>query len=300
MKVHAHEVIPHLHSVGTRSMPAPKFQPRKWGRGGTRAYQTPGFIAPILRGTLHFVALIVVWLNAVATPAGWSTNLTAAMSDAKKRQQPVLLYFTASWCAPCKLMARTTLTNAAVMDALTNIAHVALDIDEFPTFAQQHAVQGVPTFAMLTPASDEVARIVGYREAEDFVRWLTNSAGESRAAITHRKEVEQRLAAAAQLAQGANPDASRKAARELFDLCAEQDTATGKAATAALKKLAERDPAVLLDGLNHPRLAARIAVANLLRGQLGEDFNVDPWSDAPARQKGVSAWRERLANKPAR
>jgi len=52
----------------------------------------------------------------------------------------------------------------------------------------------------------------------------------------------------------------------------------------------------LLDGLNDPRLATRIQVANALHFKIGDGFDVDPWSDVANRQKGVLVWREKLTN----
>ena len=40
-------------------------------------------------------------------PTDWSTNYDATLAAAATNQQPALVYFTASWCGPCKLMTRT-------------------------------------------------------------------------------------------------------------------------------------------------------------------------------------------------
>jgi len=230
-------------------------------------------------------------------PAGWSTNFTTTLTEAKDRQQPALVYFTASWCGPCKLMARTTLTNAAVVQALTHCSHVAVDIDEHHDLAEKHAVRAVPTFQLLTPAGEEVATTTGYQDAERFLQWLTNGVSEVKAAVSRQKQAEEKLASADRLLGQTDADSLRKAAAELMDLCADRGAAVPAAAGARLAALAKREPALLLDGLNHPRLAVRIHAANLLRAQLGDTFEVDPWSDAPTRQEAITRWRAALADR---
>ena len=233
---------------------------------------------------------------ALGVPAGgWVTNYSSALEEAKGRQQPVLLYFTASWCGPCKLMARTTLTNEAVVQTLCGLIHVALDVDEHPKLAEQHGVRAVPTFQMLSPDGDTVATATGYQEANRFLTWLTNSLSEVKESAARQKQIAERLAAADRSLRDASPESLRKAATELLALCAGSDGATQKSVQERLAGLAARDPALVLDGLNHPRLAVRIHVANLLRAQFGDAFDVDPWSDAATRQKAVAQWRAKLA-----
>lgn len=229
------------------------------------------------------------------TPDGWSTNFPATLLQGKSRQQPVLVYFSASWCGPCKLMAQTTLTNESVLKILAGLAHVALDVDEHADIAGQHGVSAIPTFKMLTTEGEEVASATGYQAAGDFIPWLTNSMARVAEAAAQQKRFEETLAAADQLLSGNNPESIRKAAAELFDLCAGTGSAIPAAAAVRLKAIAARDPAILLDGLNHPRLAARIQIANILHEKLGDAFDVDPWSDAAARQKSILQWREKLA-----
>jgi thioredoxin-like negative regulator of GroEL len=234
---------------------------------------------------------------ALAVPTGWGTNFSASLDEAKSRQQPLLVYFTASWCGPCKLMARTTLTNEAVVRTLGSVIPVALDVDEHPRLAEQHGVRAVPTFQMLSPGGEAVATATGYQEANRFLSWLTNSLSDVKAAAERQKQFAEKLAAADQSLREASSESLQKAAAELIDLCAGRDGAAQKSVQDRLAGLAARDPALVLEGLNHPRLAARLHVANLLRAQLGDAFDVDPWSDAATRQQAVAQWRVRLAAK---
>lgn len=245
--------------------------------------------------SLFTLGLLLAAGSAVAElPAGWSTNYPAALAKAQASQQPLLVYFTASWCGPCKLMALTTLTNDAVVQALSGLSHVAVDIDLSPDLTEQHAVRAVPTFEMLTPNGDEVVRATGYQEAEQFVAWLTDSVAKAKAAVVRQNQFKAKLAEIDRLLAGNDPAAMRQAADALFDLCDERDTVISRAAADRLKTLATRDPVLLLGGLSDPRLATRIQVANALRARLGPTFDIDPWSLAPVREEAVEKWRLRL------
>jgi thioredoxin-like negative regulator of GroEL len=239
--------------------------------------------------------LILLVVNAemarAELPAGWSTNLTAALAEAGSKKQPLLVWFTASWCGPCQMMARTTLTNEAVIQVLSTISHVALDIDEHRDLAAQHNVEAVPTFALLSAGGDEVIRSTGYQPPAEFLEWLTNSLSEATETAARQFRCQEQLAAADQLLSETNTGSASRAAAELFGLCAERNRAVSQVALFRLHVIAVREPALLLDGLKDSRLAVRIQVANMLRDRLGDGFDVDPWNNAAASGPAIEKWR---------
>ena len=231
-------------------------------------------------------------------PAGWSTNYAATLAAAESNQKPVLVYFTASWCGPCKLMSRLTLTDLAVAQALAGIEHAAIDIDEHPDLAAKHHVNAVPAFLLLSPAGEEAERSTGFQTAADFSPWLTNGIVQARAAMARQVLTRKNLDEVDQLLASAQTNSMQLAAAKLFNLGEEREAAVVQAVASRLKTVGEREPAALLDGLNDPRLATRIQSGNALRHKIGDAFDFDPWSDAATREKMISAWRKKLTAPP--
>jgi thioredoxin 1 len=228
-------------------------------------------------------------------PTGWSTK-TNAIAETPGSKQPVLVFFTASWCQPCKLVTRLTLTNDTVQQIVSTMTHLAVDIDEHPDLAQKYSIDGVPTFVLLSDTGAEVRRTSGFQPAPEFLRWLTNGVTEAQAVIARREVFEKEIASIDQLLLSTNHAAFQKAAVQLLEICAERDESIAHAAADRLKTLAAREPAVLVDGLVDPRLAARIQVANALRDHFGEAFDFDPWVALAERSKSAQHWRKKLTS----
>lgn len=69
-----------------------------------------------------------------------------------------LIYFTAPWCVPCK-------TFGPVMDKVTKVPVLKVDVDLDPETAQIVNVFSVPT-VVLTDGPHEIARFSGARSLE--------------------------------------------------------------------------------------------------------------------------------------
>ena len=191
-------------------------------------------------------------------------------------------------------MSRTTLNAPVILQAISEVNHAAVDIDEHPDLAAKYNVAAVPTFVMLATAYDESDRTTGFKTADDFLPWLTNGVSAARLALAQHVVARKSLAEIDRLLAATNVDAARQAVAKLFPLCDDREPAIAQTAVDRLKTIATRDPAGLLDGLNDPRLITRIQVANALRSRIGDEFDIDPWADAAARQKSILVWREKL------
>ncbi|MEN8215196.1 MAG: thioredoxin domain-containing protein [Pseudomonadota bacterium] len=64
----------------------------------------------------------------------------------KSKQVPVLVDFTADWCAPCRIMI--PILNKLAAESQGQFLIVKVDTDEQQKLAGQHSVRGFPTFKL--------------------------------------------------------------------------------------------------------------------------------------------------------
>ena len=76
-----------------------------------------------------------------------------------------VLRFTASWCQPCKAMAKV------LEDIDTNLPIEVIDIDEQSELAVDYGIRSVPTLVMVDE-NIEVRRMVGLATKEKLKNWI--------------------------------------------------------------------------------------------------------------------------------
>jgi thioredoxin 1 len=76
-----------------------------------------------------------------------------------------VLRFTASWCGPCKMLARN------LEDINTNVPVEVIDIDVFQDTAVEYGIRGVPTLVMVED-NIEVKRLVGMQSLKELETWI--------------------------------------------------------------------------------------------------------------------------------
>lgn len=84
-----------------------------------------------------------------------------------KKMDKRVLRFTASWCQPCKALAKT------LEDIKTDVPISVYDIDENTDYAIEYGIRGVPTLVMLN-GNTEVKRLVGMTTPNKLEEWLNN------------------------------------------------------------------------------------------------------------------------------
>jgi thioredoxin 1 len=77
-----------------------------------------------------------------------------------------ILRFTASWCQPCKSLAKN------LEEANLSIPIEVVDIDVQSDIAVEYGIRGVPTL-VLTDGTVEIKRLVGSKTVKELQEWAT-------------------------------------------------------------------------------------------------------------------------------
>lgn len=77
-----------------------------------------------------------------------------------------VLRFTASWCGPCKMLAKV------LEDVETDKEIKIIDIDEEQDLAKLFNIRSVPTLVMIDEGKEEVKRLNGLQSQQQVEEWI--------------------------------------------------------------------------------------------------------------------------------
>ena len=78
-----------------------------------------------------------------------------------------VIRFTASWCQPCKMLAKT------LEDVQTNLPIEIVDIDKDSDTAIEYGIRGVPTMVMVEDGT-VLKRLVGMKNTTELQEWFND------------------------------------------------------------------------------------------------------------------------------
>jgi thioredoxin 1 len=92
-----------------------------------------------------------------------------SFDDLLTQHEYSLLYFSASWCGPCKSMSPIVEGISGLMNERFNT--IKIDIDNSPSYAADYGVRSVPTM-MLVKNNEIIDQRVGGLSPSQLMQWL--------------------------------------------------------------------------------------------------------------------------------
>jgi thioredoxin 1 len=86
------------------------------------------------------------------------------LKELEHKQPWVLLYFSTSWCAPCKDMA--LIIDDVSIQYVDKLKMVNIDVDDDIQLAKECGVKGVPTLVLLDKSNNQSSLIGGVSGAQ--------------------------------------------------------------------------------------------------------------------------------------
>lgn len=126
------------------------------------------------------LAVWIMWPTAVEGGGiAWQPYSDALLHEGS--DSPVLIYFYADWCIPCREMERTTFQDEMVLKGLHAVRPVKADLTragdpQAQAIVARYGVRGVPTFVLLGSGGEELTRHSGALSSEAFLRFLNAAA----------------------------------------------------------------------------------------------------------------------------
>ena len=114
--------------------------------------------------------------------AWFNGDVDAAFASAKASNKPVLLYWGAQWCPPCKQLKSAVFNRPDFIEKSKLFVAVYLDGDlpDAQKFGDEFRVTGYPTVVVLKPDRTEITRIAGNMDLSLYAGVLDNVLGDVR------------------------------------------------------------------------------------------------------------------------
>lgn len=141
-----------------------------------------GFRVAIILGVA--IGLFALMWNVANRPVNtlvdWVPDYALAQSQAAEGQKPIMVKFTARWCASCRIMDEQAFNDERVLEAMNGVVPFYADVDDPKNkeLVEQFGMGALPQIAFLHPEDQSlIFRSTGYGGVDILIRQIEDAIG---------------------------------------------------------------------------------------------------------------------------
>lgn len=125
------------------------------------------------------VSLGYAWYSfyAPSNDISWTDDIKSAQKIANNSEKNIMLFFTGTWCSPCKIMKRQVFADDEVKKAIdVKIISLEINIDDPKSEAlvKQYNIGATPTTIFIDPSGKVIDYAVGKVDKSKFLEMIKN------------------------------------------------------------------------------------------------------------------------------
>jgi protein disulfide-isomerase len=105
----------------------------------------------------------------------WISDFTEAQEQSIQSDKPMILFFTATWCVPCRIMKRTVWADEEVASKVNEQFIPVMAYADDPAMADvfsRYQVGATPATIITDPQGNALQWELGKMEKPDFLKWI--------------------------------------------------------------------------------------------------------------------------------
>ena len=251
-----------------------------------------------MHGITHRYAPALLALCLLAAPAAaqqaaieFEARLETARVLAEADDKPIVVYFTADWCAWCRKMSTTTFTDREVTAYADKFIWTKVDVEADPVVPAIFGIRTVPTLLVITADGWMVAGHEGYAKPGVMQAFLAEALAKADAPLDP---------AVADLLDRTR-QADGRSVRQVIEALAQPDRVGRTVLVSLIVDLGPQAYPALLEAMADDKLAIRAAAADVLAVATQAKLPFDAFAESPIRAEQLAAWRghvEALPDEP--
>ena len=251
-----------------------------------------------MHGITHRYAPALLALCLLAAPAAaqqaaieFEARLETARVLAEADDKPIVVYFTADWCAWCRKMSTTTFTDREVTAYADKFIWTKVDVEADPVVPAIFGIRTVPTLLVITADGWMVAGHDGYATPGVMQTFLAEALAKADAPLDP---------AVADLLDRTR-QADGRSVRQVIEALAQPDRVGRTVLVSLIVDLGPQAYPALLEAMADDKLAIRAAAADVLAVATQAKLPFDAFAESPIRAEQLAAWRghvEALPDEP--